>query len=418
MLANKRRIIQKMEKYDLDAIIASHPENVSYLSDYQSHMPYMYRFFNVRSYAIFPRRDDISPVLIIPAGDAAWEARFPSWFKEVYTIGNPFYIISSEGTLNKEEKKFKRILDNKDKNFKSAGKGIVKALEQMGLKKARIGLDEKNTDRKTREQIITDLPNIHIIDAFELFRVIKMVKTSEEIERLRTVGLKNEYATVSVINKVSAGISEDELTQYFLESIAKEGAVFEFWNTSSGNNSSMNIMAYGHFSPRSGYILKKGDIFRYDGGSIYNKYHADTGGCAVLGTPTKKQKKCYKAIEAGMERAKELLCPGAIPSKIFQETIVAVEKAGLKEYSKLATFCGHGIGIEARDYPIMCNPVKATSPFLPGSYDLPIEEDMVINIEVPYKELGLGGFQIEYTFLVNKDGCEKLYPSEKELVVL
>lgn len=44
MLANKRRIIEKMEKYDLDAIIASHPENVSYLSDYQSHTPYMYRF--------------------------------------------------------------------------------------------------------------------------------------------------------------------------------------------------------------------------------------------------------------------------------------------------------------------------------------------------------------------------------------
>ena len=37
MLANRQRILQKMEEFDLDVIIASHPENVSYLSDFQSH---------------------------------------------------------------------------------------------------------------------------------------------------------------------------------------------------------------------------------------------------------------------------------------------------------------------------------------------------------------------------------------------
>jgi Xaa-Pro dipeptidase len=97
--------------------------------------------------------------------------------------------------------------------------------------------------------------------------------------------------------------------------------------------------------------------------------------------------------------------------------VAVVEKAGLKDYPKLAHFCGHGIGIEARDYPIFTKPVKATSPFLPGTYDLPVEEGMVISIEVPYAELGLGGFQVEYTLLVKKDGCEKLYPHERELVV-
>ena len=137
----------------------------------------------------------------------------------------------------------------------------------------------------------------------------------------------------------------------------------------------------------------------------------------MLGNPTAKQKACYRAIEAGMEKAMELLRPGAIPSKIFAEVVAVVEKAGLKDYPKLAHFCGHGIGIEARDYPIFTKPVKATSPFLPGTYDLPVEEGMVISIEVPYAELGLGGFQVEYTLLVKKDGCEKLYPHERELVV-
>ncbi len=67
-----------------------------------------------------------------------------------------------------------------------------------------------------------------------------------------------------------------------------------------------------------------------------------------------------------MERAMELLRPGALPSKIFEETCKTVEKAGIKDYSKYATFCGHGMGIEARDYPIFTKPVKAMSPYLPG----------------------------------------------------
>jgi len=417
MLANKQRILQKMEEFDLDVIIASHPENVSYLSDFQSHLPYMYRFLNVESYALFPRRLDIEPCLIITRVDIAWAARYPTWVREVYTFGNRFYSVYPEGTLSEGEKRYKQILDDQERYAPTAGEAIVKALKKKGLDRGRIGLDEKNLYPLTREQIVSGLPHAKMIDAFELFRVIRMVKTPEEIERLKKGGLLNEQATQSVLDRLAEGVSEEELAQHFLEMTARAGAVFEFWNTAAGTQSSMNIMANGHFFPPSKYRLKKGDMFRYDGGSIYNKYHTDAGGCAVLETPNARQKACYRGVSAGMERAMELLRPGAIPSKLFEGVILAVEKAGLKDYSKIARFCGHGIGIEARDYPIFTKPIKATSPFLPGTYDVPVEEGMVISIEIPYGELGLGGFQTEYTLLVKKDGCEKLYPHERELVV-
>jgi Xaa-Pro dipeptidase len=319
--------------------------------------------------------------------------------------------------LSTGEAKFKQMLDDKARHALSPGEAIVRAIKQKGLERGKIGLDEKNVHPATREQIVSGLPHAKIIDAFDLFRVIRMVKTPEELDRLRTVGQLNERAAMAVIERVNAGVSEDELTQSFLENTAREGAVFEFWNTAAGTQSSMTIMSNGHYHPPSGYRLKKGDIFRFDGGSIYNKYHSDAGGCAVIGTPTERQRLCYHCIETGMERAMELLRPGVLPSTIFQETVAAVEKAGLKDYSKLALFVGHGIGIEARDYPIFTHPVKTTSPFLPGSYDLPVERNMVVCIEVPYKELGLGGFQIEYTLLVTQNGCEKLYPHGRELFV-
>jgi Xaa-Pro aminopeptidase len=417
MLANKQRILQKMEEYDLDVIIASHPENVSYLSDFQSHLPYMYRFLNVESYALFPRREDIEPALIITRVDIAWAARYPTWVREIYPFGNCSYFVYPEGTLSEGEKRYKQILDDSERYAPTAGEAIVKALKRKGLDKAKVGLDEKNLYPSTREQIMSALPHAKMIDVFELFRVIRMVKTPEEIERLRAAGFLNEQATQSVLNLLAERVSEEELAQHFLEKTAKTGAAFEFWNTAAGTQSSMNMMANGHSFPPSQYRLKRGDMFRYDGGAIYNKYHSDAGGCAVLGTPNARQKVCYGAVTAGMERAMELLRPGAIPSKLFEEVIKAVERGGLKEYSKIARFCGHGIGIEARDYPVFTKPMKATSPFLPGTYDLPIEAGMVISIEIPYGELGLGGFQTEYTLLVNKDGCEKLYPHQRELVI-
>jgi len=417
MLVNKERTLQKMEQFNLDVLIASHPENVSYLADFQSHLPYMYRFLNVESFALFPRRPDIAPALIIGKGDVAWAARYPSWMKEVYTFGNDVYFVYPEGALSEGEKKFKAMLEDKVRHAPTAGEAIVKALKQKGLDKGKIGLDEKNVYPETREHIVQGLPQATILDAFELIRVIRMVKTPEELERIKEAGLLNERAAQSVLNRLAEGLSEEDLAQHFLECTAKEGAVFEFWNTASGTQSSMTIMSYGHHQPRAKYPLKKGDMFRYDGGSIYNKYHSDAGGCAVLGTPNARMKPCYRAIEAGMEKAIELLRPEAIPSKLFAEVAATVEKAGIKDYTKYAHFCGHGIGIEARDYPVFTKPMKARSPFLPGSYDLPVEEGMVISIEVPYGELGLGGFQVEYTLLVKKDGCERLYPHHRELVV-
>jgi Xaa-Pro dipeptidase len=418
MLLNKERMLQKMEEFKLDVIIASHPENVSYLADFQSHLPYMYRFLNVESFALFPRRADIAPTLIVSKSDISWAARYPSWMPEVYTFGNDGYTVYPGGTLSEGETRFKEMLDDHDRHAAAAGNAIVKALKDKGLDKGRIGLDQKNIYPETMELITQGLPQAEILDAFELIRVIRMVKTPEELERITEVGLLNERAAQSVLDRLAEGVSEEELLQHFLECTAKEGAVFEFWNTASGTQSSMNIMSYGHHNPRARYRLRKGDLFRYDGGSIYNKYHSDAGGCAVLGTPNERLKICYRAIEVGMEKALELLRPGVLPSALYAQVITAVEKAGITDYARQSYFCGHGIGIEARDYPIFSKPMKARSPFLPGgTYDLPVEEGMVISIEVPYYELGLGGIQVEYTLLVTRDGCENLYPHQRELVV-
>lgn len=81
----------------------------------------MYRFLGVESYALFPRRADISPALIILTHDVAWAARYPTWVEEVYIFGNPEYVVFPEGTLSKGEAKFKQILDVRGKKERGPG---------------------------------------------------------------------------------------------------------------------------------------------------------------------------------------------------------------------------------------------------------------------------------------------------------
>jgi len=81
------------------------------------------------------------------------------------------------------------------------------------------------------------------------------------------------------------------------------------------------------------------------------------------------------------------------------------------------TFVGHTIGIEAREFPFELGaPKRLSSPFLPETTDIPLEEKMVINVEIALVELGFGGIQIEHTLVLKSGGFEFIVPQERELV--
>ncbi len=124
----------------------------------------MYRFLNMESFALFPRREDTAPALIVSKSDISWAARYPSWMKEVYTFGNDVYFTYPEGTLSEGEQRFKEISDDHDRHAAAAGDVIVKALKQKGLDKGRIGLDQKNIYPETLELIIQGLPHAQMLD--------------------------------------------------------------------------------------------------------------------------------------------------------------------------------------------------------------------------------------------------------------
>ena len=165
--------------------------------------------------------------------------------------------------------------------------------------------------------------------------------------------------------------------------------------------------------PPSNYQIKQGDVIRLEGGCRFEWNFADTGRTAVVGPGDGKLERIYAAILAGERAALELVRPGVQPSELFNAAVAAVRKAGLADYRR--HHVGHGIGLEMYEMPLLVPSGKRSDIHDIGKGEMLLEANMVVNVETPYYELGLGGFQIEDTVVVTSSGFEYLTQAPRDI---
>lgn len=397
MLLNKERAYRVMEKHKVEAIVASMPENVTYLTDFWSLSHWVLK--GTPTYAVLPLEERIEPFIVTSISDLDLAAEQENcWIKEFCTFGN-FYIETPKDTaLSKSEKRLEDLFAL-SKHREDAVSALVDSLADRDLAQSRIAIDEMNVTPTLYRELQKRLPDAEIIDGYPILREIRAVKTSEELERLERSAEITEKACKNAMECIHEGVTELEIRHVFLRTIAEEGAVPLIVCIGAGSHSGFtNAQA-------TDYRVKKGDFIRFDIGCIYKYYNSDTARIAVLGEPNEKQRAYYQAIKAGEDRALDLVRPGVRASEIFEEAVKRVREAGIPHYRR--NHVGHGIGIECYD-----------PPFLSPTSDHILEEGMVVNIETPYYELGFGGVQVEDTIVVTENGYRLLTKANRDLFVL
>lgn len=396
MLLNQPRAVAFMKKYGMDALIATHPNHVTYATNYGGHSPRIY--LDRMVFSVLPR--DLKAALLAPIGDASYlaENRDAIWAPDIWTYGTSKITWPEDLEPDADERRLLEIIEDKDHNARSLPDLVAVVLAAKGIDRGVIGLDESGLSPDMYDKIREACPNAVFRPAVEIWREIELIKTPEELERLRRAARTNEAAVATVMQSIRPGVSETELMQVYHVDLVKRGGVLEFWNSAGGRRG-------GGFFPSGNYTLRKGDLYRFDAGMVLDHYHGDTGGVCVLGEPTRRQKEIYGAIQAGMEAALAVVRPGTTYEEVWRAGVNAVKARGIANYDTLRPDLGHGIGIEPR------------TPSIARGNTLPLEAGMVINVEVPYYEIGYGGFQIEYTLLLTPDGYEHLIPAERKLLV-
>ncbi|MCL5069005.1 MAG: Xaa-Pro peptidase family protein, partial [Thaumarchaeota archaeon] len=349
-------------------------------------------------FAVFPKEKGVEPALILPSGEVADSlALNMTWFKDVRNYGNFFITIPEKGSLSDWEEnvasKFRARADT------DAFVVLKKVLEERGLTSKKIGFDEKGLKGDDYPKLLKTVSVKDPVDAFEIFREIRKIKNQEEVDIIREANAVTEKGIKSVLETIRVGCTGSELVKVFGETVAGRGILTFAPSISLGTES---YLQYNYF-PSMKRSMERGDLVRFDVICVFKYHYTDIGRNAVLGSPSARQKECYRAVFNGEEASISKLKPGAKSSEIFEAGVEAVRKSGLPKFQR--NHCGHGIGLELYEHPLIT----------PTSNDL-IEEGCVLNIETPYYEIGNGGYMVEDTLLVTKSGVEFLTTLDRGLI--
>ena len=411
MYFNKKRADKLMDQFDIDLLIASTPENVTYLSDTVSWAPKVYSY-SVDMFATYYRDNNLNSSLIVPSQEMTYVSASNTWINDFYTYGGKSALIQeSEHVIESaEENTYLNLQNNDDKRFPTAVEALIASIKNNTTKKLRIAIDEDKMTHKSTLKLKEELDNCELIPSSDLLRLIRMVKTDDEISAMKAAADLNETACTKVCNEIKIGMKELDIAEIYAQEVGKGLGKWLWFHFGSGRRS------VGIFPPTEKKI-QPGEMWKFDAGLSLNNYQADTGWGGVIGQPNAQQNMIWEATLRGYNSAMSVIKEGVRPSEIQNAMIKGTQDGGLADHS--GTFAGHAIGLEMRELPyVLGNKKMVNSLYLPQDTDIPLPENTVLCIENPCQIFGVGGTQIEQTIIVKKSGYELLTKQDRKLWII
>lgn len=266
-------------------------------------------------------------------------------------------------------------------------------LEALGLTSGRVGYDDRGADAGVIDTMRARFPRIDWAPAFDVFRRIRRIKSPEEVRRLRRAAEITERAMEDAIAAAQVGMTVADMVAAFDISQIRQGAAPRLNHVSFGT-----ATAYGMVNLDE-QPLAMGDLIRFDAGCSFEGYASDLARTVAFGGVTPRARNVYHVVAEALEYEVSLVQPGVRACEVFDQTMTFVRRR-LPGFER--THVGHGQGLTGVGYD---------QPLIGPSDDTVLEPGMVLCLEVPYYELGLGGLQPEDAVVITEAGCDRLNPA-------
>jgi Xaa-Pro aminopeptidase len=405
VLCNRERAAAVMDKYGLDGLVAAEARNVYYLSNFTSNIMWNWTW---TSFAILPRDPKTPPTLLCSNLDLPVLIANPTWMPNVVGFAlfmggtdepqkRPFKPTQAPGsTLRPYERKAMALYEATPAIVAKTSESLVAAaLKDLRLETKTLGFDDV---RLSGRIVAHHLPRISAVDARDIMREIRMVKTEPEIKLLRHAARINEQAQMAAIRATKVGATWDDLLKVYQIEMIKLGGKPVYMIRGAGELSGVRVQI-------TDYPIKAGDFVFYDSLGEYRHYKADIGRTAVLGTAPPEYRRTYEAMRAGWEEGCRRVRPGMMSTELADIITEACQKAGYPDYMSRAAG-PHSLGLEHFDHPQF-----------DGFYQpFRIEENCVLNVDMPLLIYGRDAMHLEDTVVVRKDGIEFLTSNQTGMV--
>jgi Xaa-Pro aminopeptidase len=369
---DKNRAKEILNNKGIDLLIASTPVNVFYTTGLPvTHVapnPILYVLSNQYPNLSLVRKDGEESAIVWSLYDSVEEF---SWVppSDVFRVG------SLEGAVKK----------------------LLEKIEEWNLGNKTIGL-ESYMPRYQSEALRAKFPKANFVNGDDMFIEMRLIKTEEEIRRIRKSTEVAEKAIKNCIDAVELEMKDTELLQIARRTIVDEGA----WGW---DHLTMNIGPSDPEAPGLGIPVTPNDIVRFDFGAVWKGYISDVSRGVVIGEIPKKAQDAMDFMIQVQEYCADHIKPG-INAKEFKEEATNYLKSLTKRGFYLIT--AHSIGLE-------CEETHLFGPS--GAMDVPFEENMVLDLEVWLNVRGQGLVGIEDCYRVSSSGCERLSQLDKQIII-
>ncbi|QGT79405.1 M24 family metallopeptidase [Guyparkeria halophila] len=362
----------RMAERLLDAVIITDPENLMYLTDYQTTG---YSFFQA---------------LVVPLDD------------------KPFMITRTMEESNVHARTWVEIT----RPYPDTGDAIqmlVSSLKEFGLANKYIGYERNSYFFPAYQQdaLHTTLTGAKLLDCFGIVECGRRTKSKHEIEIMRRAAIATEAGMKAGLEACKAGVTENEIGAEISAGMFRAGG------------EPPAVMPYVTSGPRTmighatweGRVVKPGEHVFLEVAGCYRRYHTAMMRTAVLGEPTELMWKAQERMKEALERVKALIRPGVTVSDAdnLVRSIMTVDDA----HGKLITRSGYSIGIA---FPPSWDEGYILS-LMHGDKTV-LREGMTFHI-IPWA-WGVDGDKtcgISDTIYITSDGCKSFFDMEQDFTV-
>lgn len=246
------------------------------------------------------------------------------------------------------------------------------------------------------------LPTCTIVDAHAEISSIRLLKTPDEIARLKQAILISEVALEATIAQVRVGQTEKQVEAILLAELFRAGCDGLSFSpiVAAGDNA-----ANSHAVPRADYKIKAGDALLIDFGGRYQHFNADITRTFFVGHVSEVDRAFYNTVLDANERGRAVSKAGVTAGSVDDETAKVLERSQFAQFKKHKT--GHGLGLDVHEAPQIMR----------GNAQV-LEPGMVITIEPGLYREGECGVRIEDDIVITENGHECLTQFPRELRVI
>lgn len=344
------------------------------------------------------RARDLPAVLLSEISSVQWASGFTGtagWV--LLTADDGVFVTDSRYTIQAREE----VADLPVATFGSPTDGATALAEHVArLGASRLGFESDSVTVDTWTKWKQKFGSVELVPVPGFVAPMRMVKTPEEIEKIRRACAAADACFEHVMRMIQPGVRELDIALDIEFFFRRQGLEVAFPVIAVSGEKS----ARPHGKPGD-KVLERGDFVTLDFGARAEGYCSDITRTVVVVEASERHREVYDQVLKAELAAIEAMRPG-VPAR----DVDAVARRVLDEKG-LARYFGHGLGHGLGRLVHDAGRMSATSEDV-------LEVGQVWTVEPGVYIEGFGGVRIEDDVVVTETGVEVLTHSPKELLLL